>query len=848
MMNDQAVEAITNTIYEIETSVPRPEVLAQVGKFLPKHPMALRLLDTLEKDVGLLTSQSDTMPAALEKIIVALIAAGATTLKPPRCFKCHCARLLSGRIGIHRICASCYARDRTVFVECSQCSETRRQHATVALQDWCTRCWNAQVPQGFALLRTAVKAGDKTITDSVAEDGIRQAFGETSSGIVLRLALELAEAGSTWFSNPAIGSIPFLKLHDALLECGASLVPSVCGHCGRASKLGSTLNGLRCCRRCYYNGLRKECSQCGRDEVIFRRQVDGSGLCQSCTKILPEELVACLVCQRIRFAAWNGPDGPVCSICRPRQLIDFCPTCQRRKPCLFAGTPKAQCHECSKRLEPCGKCGQTRQISTRDSAGAAVCKMCARRPEECADCGRFRIVVGRLDGKALCEYCYQRNPVSFRDCLRCESHQHLFESGLCERCTADDKIEALFPRSLRNSNSVARAVYDVCRKATPQTILLAGRNSSMNILATIMESNDNLSHVFLDHAGSEQATLAVRSLLVDAGLLPQRDNHLARFEQWIVSTAEEIPEQKERIAFIQFARWRHLRRLRKYSAPIPGSLTTSSRRELHLVIELLNWLRDQGRQLDSLTQADIERWRSSGSAEKYRVKAFLRWAHNNKLVRKVEIYRPPRTPVGVTGTSETERFRLLSNILNPESAVPVATRFSAALVLLFGARPQHITALKVSDVIIAGPEIHLRLGKEPVLLPHVLRDLAIATFAQRSAPRLLGPTSDSQWLIPGSRSGYPLSAVTLAKRLRTIGVSPCNGRTGALASLAQDLPPTLLARLTGISLSTAIQWATAVSASNARYAALAMQSQSSAYTRSIAGGDSFSSRVTGDIR
>lgn len=43
-------------------------------------------------------------------------------------------------------------------------------------------------------------------------------------------------------------------------------------------------------------------------------------------------------------------------------------------------------------------------------------------------------------------------------------------------------------------------------------------------------------------------------------------------------------------------------------------------------------------------------------------------------------------------------------------------------------------------------------------------------------------------------------------------------RTGAMVSLAQELPPVILARLTGLSITNAIRWTEAVAASNARYA------------------------------
>lgn len=823
MTSETAFEALTILIHQAEPSVSKDRIWQVVTETIPRRPQALRLLASLEENSSLLTSGSDTVPRCLEKIIGILVNDGATQLRLPRCFICGRVWPLTGRIGIHRICDSCYIRRHNVFVECSQCRQMRRRHVVVVGSGWCCRCWTEQLTMGFQFLCAAVIANNENVTEPQAEAAVQIAFHESAPGVVLRLALELAVVGADWFANPAAGTLPFLKLHAALAECGVRLVPAVCGYCGLVARLDSTMEGLRCCFRCRYNRRRTKCSGCGMDHVLYRRQADGSGLCQMCTKRLPDESVICIVCQRSRIAAWTGPDGPVCSICRPRQLIDFCPICKRQKPCLFAGTPKAQCHECSKRQERCGLCGKIGQISTRDRAGTAICKPCARRPETCTDCQRFRVVVGRLNGKPLCDYCYQRNPVSFRDCLRCGKHQHLFETGLCDRCTADDKIELFIPPALRDSNEVARAVYEVCRKASARTILKATRNSSTKLLSTMMSSDDSLSHEFLDQAGSQESTRPVRSLLVDAGLLPPRDDTLARFEQWIATTAEQLPDPKDKAVFLQFARWRHLRQLRKRPFPISLAVAGVRREELRLVVELLEWMRRLGRQLDSLNQSDIDRWCSLGAAGRYTIRPFLQWAHSNGLVCVINVITPPRTALGVVGTTDTERFRLLNSILDPECAVPASTRFCAALVLLFGARPQQISRLRVSDIAVSGSDVYLRLGTDPVLLPEVLVELAIATCENRRAPRMFAPTIDNEWLFPGSKSGYPLGAAAINHRLRRVGVSASKGRTGAMASLAQDLPPTILARLTGTSPSTAIRWSVAVAACNARYAAFAIQ-------------------------
>ena len=224
----------------------------------------------------------------------------------------------------------------------------------------------------------------------------------------------------------------------------------------------------------------------------------------------------------------------------------------------------------------------------------------------------------------------------------------------------------------------------------------------------------------------------------------------------------------------------------------------------------------------SLTQSDMDRWRANGSAERHRVKPFLAWAHANGRVRSIEILRKPGNALDVAGTPANERAHLLHGILDPGCTSQVAVRFAAALVLLFGAGPQQIVELRVSDISTNDERVYLKLGNEPLLLPNALVDLAIGTQQNRKAPRLFAPTRDTDWLFPGIRTGYPLAASTLIGSMKLLGVSASRGRTGAMAALAQELPPAILARLTGNSTATAVRWSNAVAASNARYAALAM--------------------------
>lgn len=512
-----------------------------------------------------------------------------------------------------------------------------------------------------------------------------------------------------------------------------------------------------------------------------------------------------------------GPDGPVCDSCRLAASVDTCSKCGRVEPCRFAGTGRAVCEGCRRKRVACDRCGLVRLVHTRDDKGAPLCESCSDHPTEtCTICGQHRRVVGRDDGKALCGTCYKKQPVSFRDCTRCGSHRKLRSSGLCDECTTFDLANEMFPVSVLEAHPAIVALRDALLSgADTRTVTAFLRPRSLRLLRDILAAPEPITHAALDALGPEQATRHVRSLLVQYGLLPPIDYHLAKFEAWIPEAAKVIRDQTARAGFVQYASWKHLRQLRAKPGPISGSLAGSRRRELRLVIELLCWAEREGAPLSQLTQAHIDRWAATGP-ERHRVQGFLRWAQRNKLVGELSVYRPhPPTPE-IGGLSDRERQQILTRILQ-DDGILARTKLAAALVLLYGIRPHRIVRITLDQVSSADGLARIQIGTEQLYLPEELGIVAETAFAARSARRLLHDVTDHVWLFPGSRPGYPLASPTLTRRLNEAGVPVARARKGALTSLAAQLHPVVLADLTGIHIRTAILWRNAVAASRSRY-------------------------------
>ena len=92
------------------------------------------------------------------------------------------------------------------------------------------------------------------------------------------------------------------------------------------------------------------------------------------------------------------------------------------------------------------------------------------------------------------------------------------------------------------------------------------------------------------------------------------------------------------------------------------------------------------------------------------------------------------------------------------------------------------------------------------MLPAPLGALVGALVADRKVPGTSLLSVPSSWLFPGRRPGSPLTEDALGQRLHALGISPRQGRSTALFTLAADVPAAILAKTLGIHIKAAIQW------------------------------------------
>lgn len=847
-MGDEVRDGLVAVITRVETTVARDVVRQIVDRIVVQEPAGRRLLGQLTEEPEMLVSGSARIPLQLDRILLEIAAAGGSTVRPPGCARCGRVVLLNCRNGEDRICAACGRARLDVLIDCVECERSGQlRHAQVGDRAYCRSCWRA-------LQDVADERLDRFVADHVPGGTLYMTLTATEglkADRTLRLALESELFGADWITDPPAASVLFAGFYERLRELGARLPALACGHCGRVGKLPDRLDGRICCRACYKAGHMAVCDGCGDTAHLELRRPNGDRLCQTCTNLLPESSADCISCGSHRLIAVRTPDGPMCSACRTAPgadvctvcgttgrcrfpgtdkaiclacyaatRVDVCHRCGRERECRFAGTAKAVCLPCARPRRPCSVCGRVVFANRHTPDGEPLCWHCAPHIlETCIGCGRDARVSARTDQGPLCQRCARTSPLMFRDCRRCGTNGRLHYRRWCDRCYADDKIRELLPDDVVAADPMLATLRERFLAADERRTLDAfRRNTTVAILREALVTTEPLSHELLDRLGTPGSTAPVRALLAEHGLLPARDEHLVRFETWCQDRSAQIVDPDHRRLFERFVRWRHLRQLREQARPTGRRQSDGRRQELQQVLDLLGWLTNRSESLTMLDQPRLDLWLLEGPPLRRRVAAFLEWAASNGTCPRLHVPPTRRTANTPTGASVDERWELLGKVLTAHGEDP-RTRLAAALLLLFGIPVARLHSLRVTDITAADP-VMIHLGSDPLELPDAIGQLAIAAREHRDAPRLLTDAGESDWLFPGQHHGAPLSRDTLTDRLTKFGIRARHARAGALASLAQELPAPVIARLTGLHIVAATRWAEAVVASNARYSAL----------------------------
>ncbi|WP_233273584.1 hypothetical protein [Streptomyces broussonetiae] len=321
------------------------------------------------------------------------------------------------------------------------------------------------------------------------------------------------------------------------------------------------------------------------------------------------------------------------------------------------------------------------------------------------------------------------------------------------------------------------------------------RSPAARLLARLAQAADPLTHQALDALPPDANTAYVRGLLVTAGVLPQRQENLARLEIWLTGKLARLPAHH--VTLIRpFAEWGIVKDARRRAARGRYSLAAfkGDCTGIRVTIRFLAWLDDQDLHVRDLSQAHLDDWTSTHATQRTCLIPFVRWAHARHIVRDLEIHHRPTQAPGTFQDETTHQAELRRCLTDTE--LPLHVRIIGALVRLYALPLTRIVELTTD-------QFHQDAEAHPVLLPPAparLLDEQITNPGEALTP------SGQRLLLPGVVPGRPRNPAGLADQMRQHGLPVRAARNTALMEAITDLPPIVVADLFGISPATAQRW------------------------------------------
>ncbi|GGM26439.1 hypothetical protein GCM10010129_83660 [Streptomyces fumigatiscleroticus] len=473
-----------------------------------------------------------------------------------------------------------------------------------------------------------------------------------------RVRAHLAEHPDALVSGSSLGPPAVQRLIIVLQESGiARARPPACHRCRRVRPLRRMVPGGRVCRGC---------------EGVLAAQAN-VGVCGECGRTRPRPVGdSCTPCHQRTIAASRS-----CSVCGRASHLDLCAICRPRPPAS------------------CALCGTSAPVCARWPL-RPVCKPCyaltRRHPARCPSCDAERVLIGRADGRQICAACAgHTDPYS---CSRCGGPSSPLVQSLCDRCAVTGRLTALLDTL---SSQAARQLGPLCEALlgyeSPRTVLRWLRNSaSARLLSDAATANRALTHTDLDQLAeisrsAAQTTDYLRRVLVTYGVLPARDEHLARIERHLTRVLARYPEHAALLR--PYVRWSVLPRARRRARgrPSPRNTARWAYTRVNTAADFLSFTADLGFALRDVTQHQVDQWLAEGASTRYEVRDFVVWAARRGHSRDLLV--PHRTKAEPVSLDEDSHWDLLQQCLHDDE-LPLDVRVAGALLLFFG---QHLTRI-----------------------------------------------------------------------------------------------------------------------------------------------------------
>ncbi len=601
-----------------------------------------------------------------------------------------------------------------------------------------------------------------------------------------RLAAELAARGSVTLAIPA------------------------CAACARTGRPLFRGEGGGVCQRCRTWQLAEPCSACGKVKPVEMRAMAGQPLCGVCRRRTGLASRRCGACGKTAPVAVRARDGrpDICVNCY-RMPEAACAVCGRRRGCYYAATSRPVCPSCAPRATAaCARCGQDRPPQARWPEGP-VCDPCytaaLQHRGRCASCGQQRRLVAPPGPDAgICAGCAGL-PVTHA-CAGCGIEDKLYERGRCGRCSLRRRAAALLAGPGGQVPAGLLPVLGaICAARTPgSAIKWLRRSHGAALLADLASGKLPATHEALDADPRRRAADFLRHMLIAGGVLPARDEEVARASRRLSRMIEAVEPAAARRAARAYATWQVMRRLRASAsrAARPRTYTAHAHRNVRAAAGFLAWLHGRGLTLARCRQADVDAWLTTGPAAG-QARDFLTWAAARGHCQAFTF--PGRVRASGAAASQEQRWALAARLLHDDALDPT-DRAAGCLLLLYGQQLTRIAAMTTSQVTSRDGAVHIRLGDHDIPVPEPL-GAALTDLTRNGRTRAgTGSPATTPWLFPGGLPGQPITPGRLGGRLRALGIHATEYRRAALTDLAARLPAAVLADSLGLAPKTAVQW------------------------------------------
>jgi hypothetical protein len=352
---------------------------------------------------------------------------------------------------------------------------------------------------------------------------------------------------------------------------------------------------------------------------------------------------------------------------------------------------------------------------------------------------------------------------------------------------------------------------DALIAANPVTVRGWLNNSrSVGLLAEFVAEQTPITHEALDRFLPAAHINHVRGLLVTTGVLPRRNEALARLELWVARHVPTLPSHQQN-PIRPYAEWHIVRRARRQAARSTYSDCASQdgRHRIRSAIKFLNWLDETGTALTDLSQHHVDTYLANviNGLNPQPVLLFLEWLKRRRLATGIEIARrkhglPQRL-------QEQEDYQRQLSLCLHDQSLPLDTRIAGALVRLYALPLVRIVELTTDRFYRDAGHAYLVIDKNPVALPPALAELIEERIRKGSSGSMVRTVSPGQpvYLLPGRPPSQPRNARSLANLLTAQGLPTIAARNTATMANIADLNPTVVSDLFGTHRTTAHTWA-----------------------------------------